>query len=688
MIRPSLQGVPVDLTKELHATLVFGALLLAASALARGTNVLAGRLFALLCLAVATWNAGVWLRLEHLAPGFPWWWVIMLGALAAVAVGVHLATVLTGDRGRARRRFVPTVYAVCGLLWLSVLHPETDRHWNEWRVGALGLLAAILGAALWLLWRHLRTLTHEPQRGAFRILFGGAVVAVVGGLSDLIPRDDDTIPRIGPAAVLLLLLVICALVVRYQFFDVDNFLARVVGIVLGAAAATALLYTVVTLTRARPFPLFAAILLLVALSWPLARVLTSGRLGLFAPGEPIAKVLAAASAQLASARDAGEAWRAIEQGRRVLPGGTRLAIHLPGEEGILERAATRAALILPTMAQGEPVLRWLAGQAAPAPRSKVLRAAAEGEPDRELAAGALATVDSLDLDLLVPLSRGATVVGWFGLGGGRTEDYLRPEVATALLALGHQARTTFDRLGTEARARRQAAFAALGEVAGGLAHEIRNPVAAIRGAADVLANETRPAAVREMLDVIREESMRLGRVLEEFSDFARPLERRREPVDVAALLRATIRQAELAGLGMNVTLAVGAAVPPVPADADQLQRALANLVRNAREAAGATGRLEVDVTRQGDHVAIRFADDGPGLPPGTPEKLFEPFRTTKKGGLGLGLALVQRVVDAHGGEIRVERLPRGTAFTIVLPAAPEPREAERAPPPAEQEAGR
>ncbi len=660
----------MDLTKELHAALVLGALLLAASALARGTNVLASRLFALLCLSVAVWNGGVWARQEHLAPGFPWWWVIMLGALAAVPVGVHLMTVLAGERGRARRRFVPAVYAVCAALWVSVLHPETDRHWDQWRVGALAVLAAILGGALWLLWRHLRTLTHEPQRGAFRMLFAGAVVAVVGGLSDLIPRED-TIPRIGPAAVLLLLLVICALVVRYRFFDIDGFLARMVAIILGAAVATAVLYTVVSLTR-RPFPLFLAILLLIALSWPLARTLTSGRFGLLAPGESMAQVLAAASARLASARDAGEAWRAIAEGRRVLPRGTRLAIHLPGAHA-LGRVAARTALIVPDGDRGDAVLRWLARRGGPAPRSEILQQAADDarRPHGD-AAAVLAAMDALDLDLLVPLSRGSETVGWFGLGAGRTEDYLRPEVATALLALGHQAMTTFERLGAEARARRHAAFAALGEVAGGLAHEIRNPVAAIRGAADVLALETRPAAVREMLDVIREESARLGRVLEEFSDYARPIERRREPVDLAGLLRATLREAEYAGLGMNFALDadVGAhdAAPAVVADPDQLRRAFANLVRNAREAAGPGGHLAISVTRAADGVAIAFADDGPGLPEGATGRIFEPFHTTKKGGLGLGLALVQRVVDAHGGTIRVERRPRGTCFTIVLPA--------------------
>ena len=157
----------------------------------------------------------------------------------------------------------------------------------------------------------------------------------------------------------------------------------------------------------------------------------------------------------------------------------------------------------------------------------------------------------------------------------------------------------------------------------------------------------------------------------EFLDYARPASPRREPVDLGELARRAVRSQEAAGQPIRAQITSAPGTPRALADPDQLQRAFANLVTNAGQAAGADGSLKIDVAPTDDgFVRIDFQDDGPGVPPEEVPRLFQPFHTTRAGGTGLGLALVHRVVEAHAGEIRFHPSALGGAgFAIRLPAA-------------------
>jgi two-component system sensor histidine kinase HydH len=246
-------------------------------------------------------------------------------------------------------------------------------------------------------------------------------------------------------------------------------------------------------------------------------------------------------------------------------------------------------------------------------------------------------------------------------------------MAAAFLAVGNQALAGLDRIEAQAEARRREALAAVGEMAAGLAHEVRNPLGAIHGAAQVLATGADASQTREMLEVIQEETGRLGRVVGDFLDYARPWSPRRQPVDVAELARGVLRAAEVAGMQLRADLRVRDGAARALGDPDQLQRAFTNVVRNAAEATGPGGLLRVEVGRDdAGRVTVRFEDNGPGIPPEQVARLFQPFHTTKPGGTGLGLALVHRVVEAHGGTLGVDGRPGlGAVFTIALPPAGE-----------------
>ncbi len=241
--------------------------------------------------------------------------------------------------------------------------------------------------------------------------------------------------------------------------------------------------------------------------------------------------------------------------------------------------------------------------------------------------------------------------------------------------------TRIERL--EEQARLKDRLAALGEMAAGLAHEMRNPVAAIEIHAALLRRSADPslAAHMESLDHILNEVHRLNETITTCLDFVRPVEVVERVVAVEPLLDAAVAAPGPAIGRVEREYAPEGAV--TFGDAVQLRQAFDNLVRNAREAAGPGGtvrvrtRVATSVAEDGaeggeePQVVVEVADDGPGIPPDYRDRIFHPFFTTKPRGSGLGLALVQRIVQSHRGRIDFSsETGRGTIFRIVLRAAP------------------
>ena len=207
------------------------------------------------------------------------------------------------------------------------------------------------------------------------------------------------------------------------------------------------------------------------------------------------------------------------------------------------------------------------------------------------------------------------------------------------------------------------------EVARRVAHEIKNPLTSMRIAVDQLRRVAAPAhsPMAAAAEVMAAETDRLARLAREFADFGRLPEGPKSEVDLVELLDDLGRTAVPPGVEVSVRADGGPRT--ISGHYDPLRRAFGNLMRNASEAMGGCGSIEIAVNGDGQGLVVTLADHGPGIPAELRQRVFEPYFTTKQDGTGLGLALVRHTIEAHGGTLTVFETPGGGAtFSIVLPA--------------------
>ena len=268
----------------------------------------------------------------------------------------------------------------------------------------------------------------------------------------------------------------------------------------------------------------------------------------------------------------------------------------------------------------------------------------------------------------------ATVINRF-VGENRQQAQRYRELAETLAETNRQLAQV------QEEKRRSERLAALGQLSAGLAHEIRNPLGVIKGSSEMLNKklQTSDPVTGELAGYISSEVNRLNTIVTRFLDFARPaqLELRREqiaPLVDRALKAAHDRWPEAK---VQVERVYADGLPPVPLDADLCEQVFTNLFLNAYEAMGSEGgNLRVEIAAASSHgrsgVEVAIEDTGPGIPAGMLQQIFNPFFTTKKTGVGLGLSIVSKILDDHRGGIRVES-PRsggskGACFRVFLPA--------------------
>jgi signal transduction histidine kinase len=300
-------------------------------------------------------------------------------------------------------------------------------------------------------------------------------------------------------------------------------------------------------------------------------------------------------------------------------------------------------------------------------------------------------IDELHAGVIFPIygsaetEQGPWLLGLFCVRDDRTDFPFDADDIDAFRQLAVATARVIESSQAYERVKERDRLAALGEMAAGLAHEIRNPLGAIKGAAQLLiTSDGKPAPGAdnaEFLEIIVEEANRLNNVVTKFLDYARAERPGREgasKVDLNVVVRKTeqlLRQELVRNVELRVR--VDEQLPQVAGDPESLMQVFLNLGQNAMQAMPDGGTLEILTTRRrrsrlgyGQFAEVRFRDTGIGIPRDKLKKLFIPFYTTKQKGTGLGLAISHRIINQHGGTIEVRStIGQGSTFSVFLPAA-------------------
>jgi len=316
-----------------------------------------------------------------------------------------------------------------------------------------------------------------------------------------------------------------------------------------------------------------------------------------------------------------------------------------------------------------------------APGQKVLERTASsvyGRPIADLFVDQLPNLDSTAAQCEV---RGLTPSGKEKTFAVNVTALIVPEQGTIGYVYTFEDRTELRRLENEIRMRDR--LAAVGRLAAGIAHEIRNPLASIAGSINVLSEVTPfNEEQKTLVNIITRESTRLNAIISDFLVYSREKSFKFSRMDLVPLLEDALVLLANRSQTKELTIVRDYALPEAFAavDADRIKQVFWNLLENAVRAMEGKGTITVSVRAAGDYLRIGVRDTGPGIPPNLTEKIFEPFQSRFEGGTGLGLAIVYQIVQAHGAKIFVKSTPgKGAEFILEIlharAAAPEQEEA-------------
>ncbi len=664
--------------------------------------------FSTFTFVVSSWQLCTFIQMATGSPLWHWlslWPAATIPPTAIAFFRRFLAQPSIGGRHRPPRVTLAwTLLAYLGLVYGAVIAPIHETNWFLVPFGAYvfgGLYRCVYDMYV----QYLAT-TKRVERARVRYLALGGFVATTLAMTDVLPRLGVAWPTVGNVLSILYLYFISQTLFRYRLIDVNELVGKMA--VLGTLvvllwAVYGLLLSWVGGGQDGLFLLNALVasFVILILFEPVRSLLenTVNR-WLLRQRTELRGRLEALRRELTNIVDVPDMVRrivtALEESRRV----TDAAVYLLDPDGAGFDRAGWFGHAPPDRLDGGAARIFLERARnglidVDASRRELDYLPADAPVDRREALTAIVTAaETVHAALVIPFlgsaetEQGPWLLGFVAVGDDRAQGAFDGDDIDTFRQLAAQATRVIESSQAYERVKERDRLAALGEMSAGLAHEIRNPLGAIKGAAQLLLGpDGKPLPPgpesSEFIDIILEEVNRLNNVVSRFLDYARADRAdgaRHGQVDLNAVVRKTVQLVASTPESRGVELKVryDDMLPPVLGDPDAMVQVFLNLGLNACQAMPDGGVLEILTTRRrrsrlgyGQFAEVRLRDTGVGIAQDRLKKLFIPFYTTKSRGTGLGLAIAQRIVSQHGGTIEVRSTPdEGSTFSVFLPAAP------------------
>lgn len=652
-------------------------------------------LFATFAFNIALWSLLSFVAKRFDAPFFDW--VSLMVAVSLPATAQRFCQAFLGDDAGPPPLSRLTVVGA-GLFYAVLCFSRFIEPWHTtvwFRIAFLAYVFAGLYLSVFYLYARYRATPSRVEKTRLLYLVIGGFLTVTSALLEALPRG----PNFGNVFIIVYLYFLSQNLVRYRLLDLNEVLGRMA--VLGTLVAIlAFIYGLLVYWVAPDeqglffFNTLLASAAIVILIEPLrVRIEAAVNRWMFQEKFELSRRIEMLRAELANVIDmrvlVPRVMAALEDSRRITHASIYLAdpdgsgFDLAGHVGPRPEARfdaiTHRAFFERLRRTGVITLEGIE-------REVAARRTVSTEEQESLAL-MLRSLEQMNGSVALGFSSEDQLLGALVIRDERLREAYSSDEIELFRSVATSIGITLLNSQVYERMKERDRLAALGQMAAGLAHEIRNPLGSIKGAAQYLqpgpttegGREGTREGTREFLDIIIEEVNRLNKIVSQFLDYARPYRGEQRQLEVADVLKKTLaliaKEAEEHGR-VEIAAEFAERMPPVRADAEQLLQVFLNLSLNALQAMPQGGKLWIATalrraTRRGAAAAfleIRFRDNGVGIPPGDLKNLFIPFFTTKEKGTGLGLPISQRIIENHGGTIEVRSQPgEGATFTVLLP---------------------
>lgn len=641
------------------------------------------RSFALLSAFLAMWNAGAFLQYS---------WLILLSLVTTPVAALHFTLIYLRHPGRFMRHLVRVSYGISTLFAWLILLQMVEQRFLYYLIALY--ITPLITIIIVLLYDRRKANPSRSQRQMTGYILFGSVAAILGGVSEFFSTLGTPAPRLGNIGVLLYAVIIAVAIVRHGLLDLHIVVGR--GIIL--LTITFLFWSLLVVFGAwwseaqyqSFFTILVATFLVLVLYEPLKRLVErqTDRV-LQRQSSELQRILTRISRDASTSFDLRELFtrigRSFEQAEKIGNYSMYLTDH-QGRNLILARGTGES----PRHLQNETVIEYFRQQKGVVERQELRRELEmwPSEERRDILNQVLVAMQNLRSDLSTPLIHRDRVIGLLNLGLRDSDAEFSRREKALIEAVCNQIAASVENSHIVDRLRKNDRLIALGEMASGLAHEIRNPLGAIKAAAQFLSSGAGRREIKEFMPIIIEEVDRLNLVLTRFLNYARPIEVPATRIQINDIIHRSARllTTEHHDRPVNVQLALEEPSPELLGNADEIEQALLNLLLNAfhamdgqgtvkvssRSISGRRGKSDEGFDPSGEAwVETSIADDGPGIPEEEVDKIFQPFYTTRSKGCGLGLAIVQKIMQHHGGRIEVHsETGIGSQFVLYFPAAP------------------